>query len=347
MKKTSNRALKAVLPVLLAVTACTAGSPELSGTRGTLLHISAGTAVGADVTTRADAGGTSAFSGSMGLFVCRHEPDTPTQFVEQNPLCNNISASGSGSGFSFRYEGSDAAFSNLYLTSNREGTNADVYAYAPYTAGVTAPTSVPFATTSDIMWAEQNAGPRSGGNMDIAIDGSDKPVTLTFHHLLARIRVGFRLHHAGSHLAMSCTITHPAGQTPLTQFYNGGKMNAMNGTLFDKTECETLSLYSADSGNNLYQTVTLASADSYTYMYALTVPTPILDNLQLNIYVGGLLFGTYTLTPEMFLHSDGTTQGLQGGYTYTFQFDIDNYTHLTGLHVDDSWTDGSGIDLLI
>ena len=337
MKKTSNRALKAVLPVLLAVTACTAGSPELSGTRGTLLHISAGTAVGADVTTRADAGGTSAFSGSMGLFVCRHESGTPTQFVEQNPLCNNISASGSGSGFSFRYEGSDAAFSNLYLTSNREGTNADVYAYAPYTAGVTAPTSVPFATTSDIMWAEQNAGPRSGGNMDIAINGSDKPVTLTFHHLLARIRVGFRLHHAGSHLAMSCTITHPAGQTPLTQFYNGGKMNAMNGTLFDLTGCNALNFSSG----------TLASTDSYLYLTMLTVPTPIQDDLQLNIYVGGLLFGTYTLTPEMFLHSDGTTQGLQGGYTYTFQFDIDNYTHLTGLHVDDSWTDGSEIDLLI
>ena len=335
MRKTGNRLLALVLPMLLAVTACTAEKSETPTASDTLLDITAGMAVDAAAVTRA--GGHIIFSGSMGLFVCRHESGTPTLFTEQNPCYNNICASGSGSSYSFNFEGNDASFSNLYLTSNREGTNADVYAYAPFTAGVTAPTSVPFTTASDIMWAGQNAGARSGGNMDIAIDGTVKPVTLTFHHLLSRIRVGFRLHHAGSHLGMSYSITHPEGQTSQTKFYNGGKMNALDGTLFDLTECDVLS----SSGG------TLASCTDYLYLDMLTVPTDIIDNLQLNIYVGGILFGTYTLTPEMFLHSDGATQGLKAGYTYTFQFDIDNYTHLTGLHIDEDWTDGSEIDFKI
>lgn len=339
MRKTGNRMLPVVLPMLLAVTACTAEKSETPTASDTLLDISAGMAVDAAAVTRADnyiIYGT-AFSGSMGLFVCCHESGTPTLFTEQNPCYNNICAVSSGSGFSFNFEGNDARFSNLYLTSNREGTNADVYAYAPFTAGVTAPTSVPFTTASDIMWARQNAGARSGGNMDIAIDGTVKPVTLTFHHLLSRIRVGFRLHHAGSHLGMSYSITHPEGQTSQTKIYNGGKMNALDGTLFDLTECDVLS----SSGG------TLASCTDYLYLDMLTVPTDIIDNLQLNIYVGGILFGTYTLTPEMFLHSDRATHGLKAGYTYTFQFDIDTYTHLSGLHIDEDWTAGSEIDFKI
>ena len=344
MRKTGNRLLALVLPMLLAVTACTAEKSETPTASDTLLDITAGMAVDAAAVTRADnyiIYGT-AFSGSMGLFVCRHESGTPTLFTEQNPCYNNICAVSSGSGFSFNFEGNDASFSNLYLTSNREGTNADVYAYAPFTAGVTAPTSVPFTTASDIMWAGQNAGARSGGNMDIAIDGTVKPVTLTFHHLLSRIRVGFRLHHAGSHLGMSYSITHPEGQTSQTKFYNGGKMNALDGTLFDLVECDELQYVSVNGYSNV-----LATDDSYLYLDMLTVPTDIIDNLQLNIYVGGILFGTYMLTPEMFLHSDDATQGLKAGYTYTFQFDIDNYTHLTGLHIDEDWTDGSEIDFKI
>ena len=49
---------------------------------------------------------------------------------------------------------------------------------------------------------------------------------------------------------------------------------------------------------------------------------------------------TYKIQASDVLHSDGETKGLQPGYTYTFNFTLDNYIHFAGVTIESGWTAG-------
>lgn len=306
------------------------------------------------VQTRGSGISGTAFYGTMGIFMCRHEEDTPTKFVAQNPGYNNMKASYYDSQWEFWMGNGTSSSSQLTITSNKDGAPVDFYAYTPYLSGVTSPESVPFTVASinaedrdyhcgDLMWAEQN-NDRSSANMGVEVDGNPHTVSFTFHHLLARIRVGFKLHDEGSRVSLTYSIVHPKEITePATVFYGSGCMNAINGQLTDLQVADSL----AEASTRTIERLADSEEPSYTYLDMLAIPTEIKDNVQLDIFVGGKLFGKYILTPDMFKHSDGTTCGLQAGYTYTFEFVLDNYVHFTGMSVSDDWTDGEGIDFVI
>ena len=77
----------------------------------------------------------------------------------------------------------------------------------------------------------------------------------------------------------------------------------------------------------------------------LLVPTEVLadDELTFTFSCGSHVFPPFVLKREMVLHAkadpgDPDIYGFQAGYTYTFQFTLDNYVRFDGFSISD-WTD--------
>ena len=72
----------------------------------------------------------------------------------------------------------------------------------------------------------------------------------------------------------------------------------------------------------------------------LIVPTPVSVDDELSFIfelAGGETFLPFVLKKEHVRHSDDT-YGFRAGYTYTFNFTVDNYVYFNGFTIDETWS---------
>lgn len=294
---------------------------------------------------------------TMGLFVCRHEEGTPTQFVEYNSKYNNIYAIQTSSDaanpvWNYKYLGTGSQFSNLFLLRPQTGEQAaDFYAYAPWISGVTNPTSIPFNLSQndyrylpDLMYASEN---NTTTNKNKTPEGSDIPVYFHFVHKLVWLQVKFYLNNDDGDGSLGPSSTNDsynkstinsivlrkksAGTTAL---YGSGVFNAITGTFGTTIAADSIKVsygYTfGTKGNNynllLYPTTYLADGD---YELVFTI-----DGKQLET--------TYPIQLTDVTHTDSSV-GFSEGYRYTFTFTYDNYHHIrllnTQIDDDSDWQD--------
>lgn len=345
--------------LLAAVPACTGLGPA-SGNgplAESVVHISA-VIDDASVATK----GTGAFvnGSNYGIFSCVHE-ESPSAFEPFKPTLFNVRAnkrqpsSGSnpnsyyypdGWGYNYIHAGADLepgtpetgtnAGSNCFtLTQRQDDQHADLYAYAPWNqaAYLSGPTAIPFETSArpDLMYAQENGI----GNRDMDPAAGGLSATFTFKHAMARLVFRFKLRHdydsASKYLINTVDVARLDESVPLCI---SGTFNAVTGSFADKETASTLRLTSATYAE-------VVSKDTWASMSVLLVPMDITADGQLSfsfVTSGGVL-KPYVLKLAHVQHGTSGVYGFQGGYTYTFDFLLDNYLYLDGFSVNTTWED--------
>lgn len=311
---------------------------------------------------------------SYGLWICDHHDgrytDGSNPYAEYAQDYRNIRA---GGGMYYYSVYSETGFSTLLLLppdENRDGITdkkADIFAYAPYVAGLTSPEAVPFSIAGgvDVMYPEENGT----DNLDIDpadLDGNPRysysaaggrrlEVPLTFHHALSLLEFDFRLQNTSfnrpegdgdpgrspvGYQLNSVTVTRD--QDASHPLYISGTMNAMTGgTLSGLTAAESLTVTGLGPHNDNGRNVTVGPGHTYdnpARAYLLQVPSQAGDvyadgDYTFSFHFSGMSFPiTFTLLKEHLKHSDNT-YGFKPGYRYVFHFVIDNYVHFEGLTI--------------
>ena len=305
----------------------------------------------------------------FGIFICDHYSGSNNPYNEYAVRYNNIHAQGGNNSWRYNYF-NYSEFDTLYLIPKddnpRDGNTdigCDIFAYAPYQYSVTSMEAIPFSiiNQTDVMYAAENGV----SNLDIdpaayqvAPYNGRLPVPLTFKHALSLLEFDFELkndtynhpfvsftdveHHNDrtvAHLMQSITVEKTRNAAHI---YSEGKMNALNGSLYDLTEVSSLTAFSLGlnrSNNPVVQPYEIARA------YMVWVPTQPGDDYVDGDYVFTFRFSgqdlpiTFTLLREHLLHHDAgtppSTYGFLPGYKYTFHFTIDNYVHFDGVNISD------------
>jgi len=320
---------------------------------GSVIALRAGIEGGASLSsdTKSAYTGTTFKTGqTLGLCICAHE-DTPTVFEPHLPGYGNIKVTctnDTGDAWSFLNEMVGVDLPSLYLTSRSDSAKADIYAYTPYIEGVTNPSAihVDFSKNQDIMRATENGV--SNRNLDPTVNATI-PVTLSFvHHLLSRIRFGFKLENDGSnHLLDYITIKKSGSQT--TPIYSEGMFNCMvtgsGGIVAVEADSVRVTFGGTDSRYENYGL--FSNASDYTYFDFMIYPTDYAadDDLTVVFSIDGFRH-EYPIKRADLLHSDGTTYGFKMNYSYDFHFKFDNYVHLQDITVQSGWTPDTLEDIL-
>lgn len=280
-----------------------------------------------------------------GIFTCislDNDPAPATPYETFKPSIWNAQARGSGSTWAYKNVASYAtgelysAGGNVFILFGRnDNLSADLYAYAPWkqSAYSTGPTAIPFSRSEDVMYAEQNAT-RANANLDPA-SGSPLTANFYFRHVMTRLIFRFRLQNDNSSVGISLSSiknNHPAGGSVV--LYTSGKFNAIDGSLYDMQYQDELT--SVGSCTAFY-TDDPAVYDPQSIIAFTLVPTDISvdDELTFTFTSGGHKLPPFTLKKEQVKHSDGTTYGFRAGYTYTFNFTLDNYVRFDGFNIQE------------
>lgn len=287
------------------------------------------------------------YNRNLGLCVCVSEAVPPSLFEPHQLGYGNIRVTctnNSGSAWSYYNSTLNLTLSSLYLTSREDGALVDIYAYTPYMDGVRDIRAIPvdFSKNQDYMWAEQNGVFNRSIN---PAEGTQIEVPLSFRHTLSRLRLGFKLEYAGSnHLLNYITLRKTGGGT--TAIYSSGKFNALNGTYAQLEEAAD-SVRIGFGGTSGETNGLFSKADGYTYFDFLLYPTDYAADYDLTLSFGidGFRY-EYAVKRSDVRHSDGTTYGFKGGFSYDFQFLLDNYVHLKGISIRSVWEHEEREDVL-
>lgn len=293
--------------------------------------------------------------GTYGIFVCLEGSTT----VAHKSNSWNIKAqySNSPAGWTYYYVGnlnngtpSASGNDNITLTARPNGELADLYAYAPYLQGAFSynPTRIPFSFKDDngsfqyyernyeVMYAVENL---TGSNRNLD-PSSDYPLsaTFTFRHAFALLVFNFRLLYDGSvHGITTAELSfNPDYSGPSrAKLYSRGTFNALTGTVNDDDATSVQTFRSQMLGGiNLNTTVG-------QQFYMMIAPTEFYDDeLMLKFNMDLQYAWPYILQNADVQHGDGTS-AFKAGYVYNFNFTIDNYVHLDGITVSDTWPEAS------
>ncbi len=294
---------------------------------------------------------------TYGLFVCESGTYAPHN-IGYNNMRAVCSVKDNVSSWSYNYEGGSFTFSSLFIISNDANTNADFYAYAPWLSGVKDPTAISFtlgtnnASQPDMMYAEQNANEDDPDdltdNKGILPNNIEQTVTFRFRHVLSCLQFGFRLRSASMPMSLRhIRLRTVEGGAPL---YNKATMNALavspETALSNQQEATafTVSDYNlAVNATATYQTAPLLIIPSDASAVA---EGESVYRIEMTFNNAQYPF-VFDIPREAILHGDGTTVGFLPGYTYTFNFTIDNYLHLDGITIDNVWKQGEDVDIVI
>lgn len=268
----------------------------------------------------------------------------------------------------YSYEGSNATFVSLFIAPNTYiddnggvvTRNMDVYAYAPYSSGVSDLTAIPFSIATntpdssqvDYMYAVENlSSEASNKNIDVS-DGGDKNITFSFAHAMTGIKViitNKNTDNDNTSKSQLDVITIKKSANGTTPLYTSGTLNALTGEMKGSKESDSINLtniekwMSPDNDNKAEATILLVPTDYKAdgdYLLSLVIDGQRMTTRHNE--TGEETAYEYALPRELFKYTDsgGTVHyGLRAGYTYTLEFTYDNYIHISNIYVDDTWKD--------
>ena len=288
---------------------------------------------------------------TFGLYICKHEDQVNNplnlQFEEHNRGYNNVKVIKTATAWSFYNSVLKENLSQLYISTNDELVNADVYAYAPYIADAVSPVEIPFNINlnQDLMYVTQNADQNINKNMSPSSVESD--LALNFHHVLAKLefclKIKNSLNSVSQHSVDSIVIRKAGGKT--TQLYRTGTFNAITGVLTPATTADSVSVRSffndrnGNGGTGYFDSTTPKSFNVMLYPVDYVAD----GDLEVVLVIDGFR-KTFDITRENVKHSDGATYGFKAANEYKFNITIDNYVHLDGVTVKSDWPTDSYAD---
>ena len=229
---------------------------------------------------------------------------------------------------------------------------ADLYAYAPWNQSVFSlqPTAIPFTRGTDLLYADENRpdySPSGAGNAGLDPTVGNLSATFTFQHAMARLLFRFKLRNEGSYIVVqSVTIAKTPSAPASVELWESGNFNAVTGTFLDDASKQTAESVSAGLSAEVKSSTGWGSAA------ALLVPTQITgdDQLTFTFKANGQTLPPYTLKLAHVKHQGEDVYGFQAGYTYTFDFLLDNYLYFNGFNVSTQWNDdvvlgGEGVNI--
>lgn len=295
-----------------------------------------------------------ASGGTIGLFVYYGQDGVypHTSLTLYNDSYKNIKATretvnGREGDWRYEFNGSDSKFYNFYFMSpslDALGQGLTIYAYAPYIKGVESIESIPFTLGGnenalvDLMYARQNM---DDTNACLRPDGATQDVTLTFRHSLALLNFRMKCRYAPTTMTVDAITLQKTnnsdGDSPL---YVSGKYNALRNEFYELQQGQVKTNYHYGTTTNEFDST------KYTdYLF------PIVPSLSGEPYVDGSYEVVFTLNghtleyrykirAEDLLPAGGTGSPVfEAGKTYTFNFIVDNYIHLDGVSVYDTWSE--------
>ena len=281
---------------------------------------------------------------TFGLYVCKHEDQANNpgslQFEEHNKGYNNVKVVKTATSWSFYNPVLKENLSQLYISTNDELVNADVYAYAPYVEDAVSPVEIPFNINlnRDLMYVTQNADHDINKNMPPSSVESD--LALNFHHVLTKLefclKIKNTMNSVSSHTVDSIVIRRAGAKT--TPLYCTGTFNAITGDLTPATTADSISVKSffsdvnGGSRNGAFNSTTPKSFNVMIYPVDFVAD----GDLEVVLVIDGFR-KTFAITRENVKHSDGTTYGFKAANEYKFNITIDNYVHLDGVTVKSDW----------
>lgn len=352
------------------LTACQTGEIAMEPASESLLEVTQD--ITTDITRSVVTGSSLNVQGcSYGLIICKHE-DSPSLYEaydkEKSNLYANIQAwygnfNSKGTKWWYSYEStSDARFEPLYLVSEDTTQHLDIYAYSPWKKNVTIQdgytydlTSVNEASLPDVMYATYEGGDGSTPtNKNHSIGRSSIPVSLHFHHTLARICFHFKLATAqntgldGQHAVRLYTIKLLRDKGSATPLYTRGNMNLLTGALTtdlavvknEQTVTYATSQSSTDGigAYDIYQDNVWKEFNMLLHPVAYQADGDFTFQFWFNGTENGqTLIQTYDIPRDVLKHTDDS-YGFKGGCCYDFYFVIDNYIHLQNVSISE-WTD--------
>ncbi len=247
----------------------------------------------------------------------------------------------------YEFNGSDSRFYNFYFMSpslEALGQGLTIYAYAPFIKGVESIESIPFTlggnenSLVDLMYAIQNM---DDTNACLRPDGATQDVTLTFRHSLALLDFRMKCRYAPTTMTVDAITlqrtNNGEGDSPL---YVSGRYNALKNEFYELQQGQVKTNYHYSNTTNEFD------SSKYTdYMF------PIVPSLSGEPYVDGSYEVVFTLNghaleyryrirAEDLLPAGSTGSPVfEAGKTYTFNFIVDNYIHLDGVSVYDTWSE--------
>ena len=287
---------------------------------------------------------------TFGLFICCHEDQSqnPTglQFEEHNLGYNNIRVTKTSESWTFYNSVIREELPQLYISTNTDKTNADVYAYAPYIEDAVSPTEIPFNINlnQDLMYVTENASQTE--NKDMLPSSVESNLHLHFEHVLAKLSFNCKIKNTmtsiSTHTVDSIIIRKAGGKT--TPLCVTGTFNAMTGQLTPLTYGDSIVArsikYSASGGNGgSFKSTTPTSFNVMLYPQELAAD----GDLEAILVIDGFR-KILPITRSNVEHSGGTQYGFRAGYNYNFNITIDNYVHLDGVTVKSDWTPGEYAD---
>ena len=289
-------------------------------------------------------------TGTFGIFSCVHE-DVPSEFAAHKPATYNARAYKSSAGWRYHYVSSvngtlEGEYSNNFvLTQRKDNKTADLYAYAPWTADAWAsgPTAIPFETAKqwDWMYAVENNRPyltpidaNDRENSDLDPTASGLKAAFYFRHVMARLVFRFKVKHTPTNYRITSLSIARTDAAATTHLYTSGTFNAITGTL-DGVEGTD------GNGKHILTIPKELTVDSTTpvSLSILLAPTAVADDeLSFTFTVNGQKLQPFVLKKAFVEHGVGSgVYGLQPGYTYTFNFTLDNYVYFDGFNVSEDW----------
>lgn len=279
---------------------------------------------------------------TIGLLIGKHSDNS--QSFEPYGAYNNISMQKDEDQWNFYFNGTGTPSPDLFVMSDKDLNNMDVYAYSPWSQGCTSPDRVSFSVNlqtyynmDDFLYAVENS---SDANKNISTsDGTAHTVKLHFRHFFALIRIGIKNRYS------------VVGETGKSEFVNGVGLQLMNPNA--KTKLYSRGYYNALTGSvcegtmveqmdHFLSSMVPFDASKYSYIDIPVPPTEVEDDaLQIYLTINNVKHPTaYTIKASDVLHTDGT-KGLKSGFVYTFYFTYDNYVRLDNVQIQDTWTDES------
>jgi len=370
-----TRGIRHILSLLFLLSACEQGELPVTpstdtGARSQLVVGQEVAQATGEVVTRSVVTGTSlAENGrTYGLIVCKHE-DTPTTYEiydkDNANIYGNIQAwygnynnQGTDWWYSFAPT-ADSRFKPLYLVTDDVSEHLDIYAYAPWKAGITLQdgyaynlTNVAEANLPDLMYATYEGV--SHTNLAIA-QNTTIPLSLHFHHALARIAFHFKLANPqntgldGQHAVRLYQISLLHTEAAATPLYTSGTMDLLTGNVTTtqmSSQKEQMVTYATQQNvTDGLSSYDIYRGDTWTTFNMLVHPTTYQTDgdFSFRFHFNGTGLAqdwiqTYAIPRSNLLHSDGTTYGFQPGYCYHFYYIIDNYIHLQNVVIDTNWT---------
>ena len=291
---------------------------------------------------------------TLGLFVYHAEYELPLDTLSAyGDKYKNIRAKySSNEGWKYSFESSlSSTFNRIYLLNPSVEVFTQglaIVAYAPYKEGTTAINNIQFKTggnskdVTDLLWASQN---NTSENAKIVPDGNVKDVKLSFKHAFAMIKCGFKCkwdaqtngEYTGSTMRVTA-ITLKKKNGGSTRLYTSGSFNALDGSLNNLIEPDTLKISTYYSNENY---TFKYNATEYVYVPMLIIPTEYINDGD---YILEFKFNNQKVSEYPIKREDIKTRrngvdvyAFEAGYTYTFNFTFNNYIQLDKASISDTW----------